>query len=259
MRLLYLNQLGVCFIMPVLLGCSTVKQTPPQSDHPTNPATGSGIPSWVSTHRTVIEKDRIEMICFGHSENLDAARAGGLASCRRSLVNLLPGLNYEISSTVSEGLHGAAANTEVHSQGQFAGLQCEPIREEVVRNSTEFETWALCRFRPVAANFAVKPSRPTPQRTVAETPADTASETPDRQSIGVLYISAVPGCDTVLVRGAEPRNVTCSGNSAVVPIRRGDQELVIQSGSCIPLHITPDEKLLKGGIGHEELLFSGCG
>ena len=193
--------------------------------------------------------------CTNTSPSLDLARRLALESCKASAVNKL-NVAAKFESRIVETETDVALYEQTSKQVEYANLDCQPVKEEVVEDENSFTIYKQCRFDLSKATLTNE-MPPNDENITAnhnqleifnyrkDIPAKKgriiSSETES------ILIFTIPSCDDILVKGKVPRIIRCNHNPMSVLIYPEDQELAVRSKGHLPEKID----LTKGVLNHE--------
>lgn len=192
------------------------------------------IPDWAAHNSTKLSGQILTAVCNGTGPSLDIARSEALKSCQsnasqffKSKINV-KSLSVETENSV--GFHQEITNTDT-----IEGLNCDPLRDQIDESDSQFSVWLECKFdlKKVSSTPIEQKSKPSDNAQLNTLEPAKISSKQDIQG-KYIFISTVPKCDSVIVKGAKSRTIQCSQNPLKIQIKDDDQEILVRAKDYKP-------------------------
>lgn len=192
------------------------------------------IPSWAANNSTKLNGKILTTVCHGLGPSLDIARSEALKTCQlnasqyfKSKINIK---SLSVETEKSVGYHQEVASAE-----EVEGLNCDPQRDQIDESDSQFSFWLECKFD--LNNVSSKPieqinksSDNSQLNTLESTNISPKQDIQDRY----IFISTVPKCESVIIKGKKSRTVQCSKNPLKIQIKEDDQEILVRAKNYKP-------------------------
>lgn len=192
------------------------------------------IPSWAAHNSTKLNGQVLTTVCNGTGPSLDIARSEALKSCQLSASQFFK-TKIQIKSISVETEKSVGFHQEVTNADAIEGLICDPQRDQIEENDSNFSVWLECKFdlkRVISTPIEQKNgSSDNSQLNTLET---TKIESKQDNQAKQIFISTVPKCDSVIIKGVRSRTVLCSQNPLKIQIKDDDEEIIIRAKGYKP-------------------------
>lgn len=217
-------------------------------------------PSWYKDDTVKRNGQRLTVVCHGEGATEELAEMDAKDKCASRAA-----LEYRSTVTVNEVVvttdRDAASHRETSDATSLVGLLCSNPKSWSCELSGETSAWRQCTYDlsvvhegSSAEVKAEKQRVSSGQDAVANRDAlgevRRKSSPPNagehqRGDGWVLSLAVTPPCDDLVIKGAHGRRVKCTGNPVSVPIKSGDDEIVIRAKNYMP------KTLLLNGASNE--------
>lgn len=186
------------------------------------------VPIWAANNSTKINGSTLYTVCHGLGPSVDIARSEALKSCQLSAGQFFKS-KIKIKSLSVETEKSVGFHQEVSSEDELTDLICDPTRDQLEEVESQYSFWLECKFNlnPVKIKSFGKTTS-----SIAEEDSGLAyfepPKRPENKPSKTVFITTVPKCDSVIIRGARPRTVECKNNPIELDITADDDEAIIR-------------------------------
>lgn len=200
------------------------------------------VPTWAANNSTKLNGSSLRIVCHGTGPSVEIARSEALKSCQSSASQFFKS-NIKIKSLSVETEKSVGFHQEISSEEEFSNLICDPIKDELEEADAQFSMWLECKFDLNKAKAkGVK-------KTAAEAAEDDASlsyskptKVTSDTSIRTIFLSTVPKCASIIIKGQNSRTVECKTNPIELDIFEADTEAIIRTKDYKPKTIRLEER-----------------
>ena len=190
---------------------------------------------------------KVSTVCSGKGVSVDSARAEALVGCKSTASNELS-TKTRFKSLIVETESELALHSSSESDTEYKNLKCNQLKEEVTELEGQFEVWLQCEFNlSVAEVKEIEPTQETDSILSAESidskPIKTKQDLEFADSRRSILISTIPGCDSIIIKGKQPRVLKCDRNPASIIIEKDDKELIVRKNGYRPKTLKTKELL----------------
>lgn len=192
------------------------------------------IPEWASKNSTKLTGKTLVTICSGTGPSLEIARGEALSSCQSNAGQFFKS-KIRIKSLTVETEKAVGFHQEITNADEIEGLICDPQRDQIDELDSQFTVWLECKF-----NLDKAKSKPLPDVTNSiisdslnlsySKPSIVKSYTPNK----IIFLSTVPKCDSIIIKGSRPRTVPCKNNPVELEISDADINAIIRVSDFKP-------------------------
>jgi hypothetical protein len=212
-------------------------------------ASHAKIPTWAASNSTKLNGSSLRTVCHGVGPSVEIARGEALKSCQLNASQFFKS-KIKVKSLSVETEKSVGFHQVISSDDEFSNLICDPTKDELEEADSQYSVWIECKFDLNKASVAQtdKPEVPPPNnKDLNELEPINIKNTSDQQS-KYIFVSIVPKCESILVKGTLSRVVECSQNPLKIQVKDGDKEFVIRAKGYKP-------KIIQvGGISANETL-----
>lgn len=206
------------------------------------------IPKWASSDTTKLNGSALTTVCHGLGPSVEIARSEALASCQinasqffKSKVSIK---TLSVETEKSVGLH-----QEISSNDEISNLICEPIKDEIEELDSQYSIWIMCKFDVSKTKSAsIEVPKSTDAKENNNLSAVKPVNKPSNNLIKTIFLSTVPKCDSIIIKGDRSRTIDCKSNPTELNLLESDVEMIVRAKSYQPKIIN-----LKNRGNNEEL------
>jgi hypothetical protein len=206
------------------------------------------IPAWAAINSTKLNGSSLRTVCHGTGPSVEIARSEALKSCQIN-ANQFFKSKIKVKSLSVETEKSVGFHQEVSSDDEFSNLICEPTKDELEESDSQYSVWIECKFDLSKASIVHtdKPAVSPNNKDLNGLEAINVKETKD-QKTKYIFVSIIPKCESILVKGAFSRVVECSQNPIKIQVKDGDIEFIVRAKGYKP------KTIQVGGISANETL-----
>jgi hypothetical protein len=211
-------------------------------------ASHAKVPTWAASNTTKLNGSSLRTVCHGVGPSVEIARSEALKSCQLNASQFFKS-KIKVKSLSVETEKSVGFHQEVTSDDEFSNLICDPTKDELEETDSQYSVWIECKFdlNKASVTHTDKPEGPPNNKNLNELELIKIKDTSDQQS-KYIFISIIPKCESILVKGTFSRVVECSQNPLKIQIKDGDKEFVIRAKGYKP------KTIQVGGISANETL-----
>lgn len=194
------------------------------------------IPVWAKKDTIKKNGTILTSICQGTGPSQTLARKDAINNC---IVSARQFLNSEIKiKTLSiETEKSVGFHQEIEESGLIKNLVCEPKKDETIEKDGQFQVWIECLFdlRAVihtSTNEVVESKNPVERDNLTSVKASPTVKI-DSDNFEVTLM-VVPKCDSVLIRGKQPRSINCDSNPLQIVADSLDTHIIVRAKGFQP-------------------------
>lgn len=181
-------------------------------------------PAWVRQDAFKRTGSILTLVCRGEGPD-DLARREALSKCRAAAADHA-NADFQVTTLSVETEKSIGFHEEVSSQKTVTGLECAVKDEYIEQKDGFFVAYLKCSFDLSKAKIVSEPAEEPAQVELGENK--------------VLYLSSIPKCDSVIVKGSRPRTITCKANPTPIQFQPGDRSIIIRADGYQPKHLNLD-------------------
>jgi hypothetical protein len=192
------------------------------------------VPTWAANNSTKLTGSSLRTVCHGTGPSVEIARSEALKSCQLSASQFFKS-KIKIKSLSVETEKSVGFHQEVSSDDEFSNLICDPIKDELEEVDSQYSIWIECKFNlnKVSVAHTDKPESPPNNKNLNELEPIKIKDTSDQQS-KYIFVTIIPKCESILVKGRSSRVVECSQNPLKIQVKDDDQEILIRTKGYKP-------------------------
>jgi hypothetical protein len=192
------------------------------------------IPDWAARNSTKLNGSILTTVCHGSGPSLNLARTEALNACQSNASQYLKS-KIKIKSMSVETEKSVGFHQEVTSEGEIDGLNCDPQRDEIDESDSQFKIWIECKFdlkKATLTNVEQIPASPNNSR-LNNLESAAVKVNPDLQE-KYIFVSTVPKCESLLVKGSAARTIQCNKNPLKIHVKADDVEIIVRAKGYKP-------------------------
>ena len=192
------------------------------------------IPTWAANNSTKLNGSSLRTACHGVGPSVDIARSEALKSCQLSASQFFNS-KVKIKSLSVETEKSVGFHQEVSSEDELSNLICDPIKDELEETDSQFSVWLQCKF-----DLNKIKTKPIMKITATAIKEDTnlAYSKPSKfistNSNRTLFLSTVPKCESIIIKGERSRTIDCKSNPVELSLYESDVEMIIRAKNYKP-------------------------
>lgn len=192
------------------------------------------VPDWAANNSTKLNGSILTTVCNGVGPSLDIARADAVKSCQHSASQYF-NTKIKIKSLTVESEKSVGFHQEISSDDEIKNLICEPSKDQIEEFDSQFKIWIECKFdlNKVVVKNVIKDDSPPDNKTLSALESSRITKTADIQD-KVVFISSVPKCESLIVKGNSARTIQCSKNPLKIKIKESDIEIIVRANGYKP-------------------------
>jgi hypothetical protein len=200
------------------------------------------VPAWAASNSTKLTGSLLTTVCHGVGPSVDIARSEALTSCQlnasqffKSKINVK---TLSIETEKSVGFH-----QEISSDDEVSNLVCEPVKDELEESESQYSFWIECKF-----DISKTKSKPTEAEIAIEKNENNnlsyskPSKVEPNKLTKTLFLSTVPKCESIIIKGDRPRTIDCKSNPIELSIYISDVEMIVRAKNYKPKTISLKNK-----------------
>ena len=206
------------------------------------------VPTWAASNSTKLNGSSLRTVCHGLGPSVEIARSEALKSCQLNASQFFKS-KIKVKSLSVETEKSVGFHQEVSSDDEFSNLICDPTRDDLEETDSQYSVWIECKFdlNKASVTHTDKPEGAPSNKELNNLEVIKIKDTSDQQS-KYIFVSIIPKCESILVKGSFSRVVECSQNPLKIQVKDGDKELVVRAKGYKP-------KIIQvGGISANETL-----
>lgn len=207
------------------------------------------VPTWAANNSTKINGSTLQTVCHGTGPSVDIARAEALKSCQVNASQFFQS-KIKIQSLSVETEKSVGFHQEVSSDNEIEGLICNPTKDALEEVDSQFSVWLSCKFdlNRVKARPIDAPEPKAAEKNNLNNLESTEISHKDDYHPKSIFLSTIPKCESLVIRGSSSRVIECTTNPIKVVLRDGDNEIIVRAKEYKPKTI----KL--GGVNENETI-----
>lgn len=192
------------------------------------------IPSWATSNSTKLNGSTLRTVCHGLGPSVEIARSEALKSCQLNASQFFTS-KIKVKSLSVETEKSVGYHQEVSSNDELSNLLCDPTRDELEEADSQFSIWLECKFnlKKVKANSSKESSS-----SVTEDDANLSYAKPStvtsEHSRKTIFLSTIPKCESIIIKGGRPRTIDCKNNPVELDITDTDNEAILRAKEFKP-------------------------
>lgn len=192
------------------------------------------VPDWAINNSTKLNGTVLTTVCNGVGPSLETAKNEALKSCQGTASQYFSS-KIKIKSVSVETEKSVGFHQEISSEEVIDGLNCEPQRDQINESESQFNVWLECKFDlKKISKGKVEEESEVPNNTHLNTLEPSKIKSTEDIQGKYVFISTVPKCETVIIKGFTSRVIQCSQNPLKIQIKIGDEELLIRANGYKP-------------------------
>jgi hypothetical protein len=192
------------------------------------------IPNWASHNSTKLSGQILTTACHGTGPSIEIARGEALKSCQSNASHFFKS-KIRIKSLSVETEKSVGFHQEVSNEDEIDGLICDPQNEQVDELDSQFSIWLSCKFDlKKASSNPIEPKVEASDNSHLNTLESSKFESPMDIQIRYVFISVVPKCESIIVKGSGSRTIQCKSNPLKVQIKDKDNEILVRAKGYKP-------------------------
>ncbi len=211
-------------------------------------ASHAKVPSWAASNSTKLNGSSLRTVCHGLGPSVEIARSEALKSCQLNASQFFKS-KIKVKSLSIETEKSVGFHQEISTDDEFSNLICDPTKDELEESDSQYSVWIECKFdlnKASVAHTDKLEGSPTNKDLNALEPIK-IKDTNDQQS-KYIFVSIIPKCESILVKGTFSRVVECTQNPLKIQVKDGDKEFIVRAKGYKP------KTIQVGGIGANETL-----
>ncbi|HEY8272389.1 MAG TPA: hypothetical protein VIG33_15970 [Pseudobdellovibrionaceae bacterium] len=186
------------------------------------------IPTWAANNSTKLNGSSLRTVCHGVGPSVDIARSEALKSCQLSasqfFISKIKVKSLSVETEKSVGYH-----QEVSSDDELSNLICDPTKDELEETDSQYSIWLECKFdlNRVKAKPIKDSSDPVTAEDTNLSYSKPSAMTSDHSS-KTVFLSTIPKCESIIIKGDRPRTVECKSNPVELDISDADKKAIIR-------------------------------
>lgn len=192
------------------------------------------IPDWAAHNSTKLNGQILTTVCHGIGPSLDIARSEALKTCQSNASQFFKS-KIRIKSLSVETEKSVGFHQEITNADAIEGLSCDPQRDQIDESDSQFSVWLECKFD-------LKKVSVTPIEQKIESPENSLLNTLEPSKVNFkpdvqgkfIFISTVPKCESIIIKGQGSRTIQCIENPLKVQIKNDDSEILIRAKGYKP-------------------------
>lgn len=211
-------------------------------------ASHAKVPTWAASNSTKLNGSSLHTVCHGLGPSVEIARSEALKSCQLNASQFFKS-KIKVKSLSVETEKSVGFHQEVSSDDEFSNLICDPTKDELEETDSQYSVWIECKFdlNKASVTHTDKPEGSPNNKNLNELELIKIKDTSDQQA-KYIFVSIIPKCESILVKGTFSRVVECSQNPLKIQVKDGDKEFVVRAKGYKP-------KIIQvGGISANETL-----
>lgn len=206
------------------------------------------VPSWATNNTITKSGDFVTSVCEGTGSSLSVARQEAIQNCQVSVSQFLNG-EVKVSALSIETEKDVGFHQQVEQRMNFKNFNCEPVKDEIVQNEGNYTYWIKCKFdiKKIATVPNVTDENATQLKDLGLKSVERL-KSKDIAEGKVIILETIPQCDSVLVKGAKARTISCKTNPISLAIYEKDEQIIIRLKDYQPKTLN-----IKEGFKNEKL------
>lgn len=212
-------------------------------------------PAWWADHDTVKKSGSIlTVLCRGGGADKSLSYHAAIVQCRAITSEHLRDSEFRIQTLSVETEQNIAYHSEQAMDVAIMGLKTEVEKEFTERDpSGEFVTYLRCKTdlsQGKVKNIDIQTEnkaqagrvvQDVESRTINDTSVQNYHRTIIHGEDRLIVLSIIPGpCDSIIIRGKQPRSVRCKESPVNLLLRMGDKQLLIRKSGYKPKTLQVD-------------------
>lgn len=200
-------------------------------------------PTWWSDQDTVKKIGTIlTVLCRGSGADKSLSYHAALVQCRAIASEHLRDSEFRIQTLSVETEQTVAYHAEQAMDVAITGLRAE-VEQESTKQEPNGEYVSYLRYKADLSQGKVKNAE---QKTESKNQAGSVVQDIESRTLNdtsgqeyhraithgadrLIVLSIIPGpCDSIIIRGKQPRSIRCSGSPMIIVLRKGDRFMLIR-------------------------------